>query len=385
LAIVSLLGAALLAAPASAFDQRLYQAAAGGPSASATIVGGYTPDPSQWPWMVSISYRGTNSHFCGGTLVQPTIVLTAGHCVFDGDQLEQNLQVTIGRRDLRQPGGEQIPVAAITPHPDYRPKNHPWDVAVLKLASASTAPLATFLDPTVVLPEGTRATVMGWGLTGPGEAPLSPTLLAADLPLWSGKRCAVAYQQRLHVPSAVCAGFMDGRIDSCPGDSGGPLMVPDKTGTWKLLGVVSYGPECGTPKVPGVYSWLNALPIRQFLAQFIPGIVTGAPGTVPRDARPPSVRVKLSSTTLRRGSRVRARVKLSEAARIRLGVFRVRGEQLVGVRDTLKVSGHRGVNRLVLSARTLGGLPSKGRYVVGTMATARGLDSALQYNAVHVH
>lgn len=383
--LLAALAIAAAAAPASASDQRLAGAFGPGPTASASIVGGYTPDPSQWPWMASVGYRD-GRHFCGGALVQPTVVLTAAHCAFDGGAPEraEEVQVVIGRRDLRVAGGEVIPVAGIDVHPQYRADRHPWDVAVLRLAAPSTAPLATFVDPTVVLPEGTRATVMGWGRTGPGNAPGSPALLAADLPLWSGNRCAVAYQQRLHVPSAVCAGFMDGRIDSCPGDSGGPLMVPDSTRTWKLLGVVSYGPECGTPRVPGVYAWVNALGIRQFLARYVPGIATGAPGTVPRDARPPSVRVRLSSRTLRRGGRVTVRFVLSRPARVRIGLFRVKAERLIGVGKTLVVSGRRGVNRLGLSARTIGGRPAPRRYVLGTMATARGLDSALRYNALRV-
>src|SRR5436190_17875279 len=50
------------------------------PKAHASIVNGYTPDASQWPWIAAISAKyGTGSEiqkqFCGGTLITPGMVL----------------------------------------------------------------------------------------------------------------------------------------------------------------------------------------------------------------------------------------------------------------------------------------------------------------------
>ena len=66
-----------------------------------------------------------------------------------------------------------------------------------------------------------------------------------------------------------CAGFREGRKDSCSGDSGGPFIVNggvnlaahgfERTSSSSspaiVYGVVSFGPNlCGKPKVPGVYT-----------------------------------------------------------------------------------------------------------------------------------
>ena len=80
--------------------------------------------------------------------------------------------------------------------------------------------------------------------------------------VFDGERCRETYKKRggvLSEESQICIGGEKGK-DSCVGDSGSGAMVedaniPGKLGTWKLIGVVSFGPRiCGTENVPGVYS-----------------------------------------------------------------------------------------------------------------------------------
>jgi len=52
----------------------------------------------------------------------------------------------------------------------------------------------------------------------------------------------------------MCAGYEAGGMDSCLGDSGGPLQCRSSTGRWKLIGVTSWGHKCALPKQPGVYT-----------------------------------------------------------------------------------------------------------------------------------
>lgn len=48
----------------------------------------------------------------------------------------------------------------------------------------------------------------------------------------------------------ICAGARGGTQDSCYGDSGGPLVDANSN---TLLGIVSFGLECGHPTAPGIY------------------------------------------------------------------------------------------------------------------------------------
>jgi len=56
-------------------------------------------------------------------------------------------------------------------------------------------------------------------------------------------------------PSFTCAGGEDG-VDVCTGDGGGPLVCPKKSNPKQFVqtGITSWGIECGTKDVPGVYS-----------------------------------------------------------------------------------------------------------------------------------
>ena len=53
--------------------------------------------------------------------------------------------------------------------------------------------------------------------------------------------------------SQICSGYVEGGTDTCQGDSGGP-MVCFQDGSWKLVGITSWGVGCAERKSPGVYT-----------------------------------------------------------------------------------------------------------------------------------
>lgn len=100
--------------------------------------------------------------------------------------------------------------------------------------------------------EGFSAVITGWGTQFFG-GPSSAVLMEVIVPVWSQKRCEIAFTQRIKATS-ICAGAFEGGRDSCQGDSGGPLMIQLPNKRWVTAGIVSWGVRCGEPNHPGIYT-----------------------------------------------------------------------------------------------------------------------------------
>ncbi len=236
-------------------------------SPAQAIVGGQEADEGEYPWMAAI-YSGTPSsgQYCGGTLVAPTVVVTAAHCIdavfgvyiidtLFGPIFSSDVYVMLGSNTLDPSAGEEILVENAYVHPDYNGGGS--DIAILTLTEASQQqPIAwaTPADAALFAP-GTMATVTGWGLTSEnGQG--SNELLEVDVPIMSDAQCET--YQSIDDDVEMCAGYPEGGKDSCQGDSGGPLIVPDGNGGFILAGVVSWGQGCAREESPGVYAEVAA-------------------------------------------------------------------------------------------------------------------------------
>jgi secreted trypsin-like serine protease len=280
IALAVALAACLPASPAAARE----------PVAQASVVNGHPIDISTYPWLGALlndarspagAAGGELERFqCGGSLIAPTIFLTAAHCVTEGDEqlAAPQLHVVFGKSLLGTPGGETVDVTAVVRDPEYARGRYAHDAALLVLSRPVTIAPIPLAGPSSQLREGTTARIAGWGATGEG-APASPQLLGASVPLWSNVRCLRAYRNFIapHEPGhQLCAAKRRGGVDTCQGDSGGPL-IGSRGGADVLLGVVSYGNGCARRGWPGIYTWVASPFIQPWIVRRAAALSSGNP------------------------------------------------------------------------------------------------------------
>ncbi len=203
-------------------------------------------------------------HLCGATIIAPRLALTAGHC---GDVLrywgpDQPFKLLIGQNRLSETTGRSIGITGVVVHPDFKGiyfglEN---DVAILRLAEdAGVTPvaLATPAD-TALMAAGVSANVVGWGVQNLDGA-VPDRLREGVVKLVSDATCDDSYGRSFDPVSSICAGFAAGGVDTCAGDSGGPMVVPDGAGGYTEIGVTSWGFGCAQPNEYGVYARVAAL------------------------------------------------------------------------------------------------------------------------------
>ncbi|MEZ4868700.1 MAG: serine protease [Caldilineaceae bacterium] len=265
-----------------------------------TIVGGQPADPGEWPWQAMVR---SGPYLCGGSLIHAEWVVTAAHCVLDGNNNLYALSdyaIILGEYERGvNDGTEQVlKVKRAVAHPNYNPNTNDNDIALLQLAEPAALNNAVAAIYPIVLPDdgalttvGTMATVTGWGTTAEGGT-LARQLMEVEVPIVSNAQCDQSYG--IITDNMICAGYADGGQDSCQGDSGGPLVVPDGDG-WKLTGIVSFGFGCARPDFYGVYTRVSRY--VTWLEQTIGASLT-EPTATPSPTPSPSATTPTATPTL---------------------------------------------------------------------------------------
>ncbi|CAG2102260.1 unnamed protein product, partial [Medioppia subpectinata] len=100
------------------------------------IVGGNDASFGQFPWQAFVQVGGSR---CGGALVGPAHVVTAGHCVARSQHNPNSIRVTLGdyilHSEIESLPHEVFTVSEVRLHPNFRftPQADRYDVAVLVL------------------------------------------------------------------------------------------------------------------------------------------------------------------------------------------------------------------------------------------------------------
>ena len=238
----------------------------------------------EWPHMCAIlseepvveepGYTGgepqtVNLYQCGGSLIAPGVILTAGHCAEKFRSQPGKLKVRCGEWDTQnqtEPRAHQDrTVQTLDIHPDFNDRNLANDWALLY----TTEPfeLQEHID-TVCLPDpeeqfdGQNCFATGWGKDQFGAAgEYQVVLKEIDLPVVSQQQCQESLRRtrlgrRFQLDdSFICASGIAGK-DTCKGDGGSPLVCQSKGDpfTFVQAGVVAWGIGCGEDATPGVYA-----------------------------------------------------------------------------------------------------------------------------------
>jgi secreted trypsin-like serine protease len=231
------------------------------PDEAGAVIGGSDAPQGHFPFVTALYFNHTepskDTQFCTGSLIDDEWVLTAAHCV-EGFSPGSIATVTNRSNLVNDADGVERVVDQIHIHPRYA-SNDAWDVALLHLNNPVTG-----VSPALILPvtnnnwekPGVSDYIAGWGQTntGPDNPSNYPNVLQyAVVPVHHEQTMQNAYGNHYYPRIQMGAGTTD--VDSCYGDSGGPLYNAH-SGRWYVVGIVSWGKGCAT-HYPGVYVETN--------------------------------------------------------------------------------------------------------------------------------
>jgi secreted trypsin-like serine protease len=274
-----------------------------------SIVGGAQASIRNWPGLVALRAKNTRGdilYFCGGTLIAPSLVLTAAHCV---DKLQRDgaghwqypergvTEIVFDTDNLKTVQDDHVrSIATRVMHPQWTgaPEDgndiallrlsKPWRGFQARLANSGSADAVTQAYAAgfgLLADRDVGGDTIKWTYAGGTAEAGSPLLREVSLPIVNAATCSRTYPG-LSPTGQLCAGYDIGQKDSCYGDSGGPLNAVDTEGCPYQLGIVSYGEGCAKQQGYGVYTRLSAF--LPWLREQAPELRTAAQPIIPESA-----------------------------------------------------------------------------------------------------
>ncbi|GEM_PF-5378951 len=248
--------------------------------AKTAIVGGKSISIKEAPWQLLFETDegdGVTGH-CGATWIGERWILTAAHCVENTVPSQVSVYAGITRNNEAKKSNA-IKVDRIIANADF-PKT--WkDIAVVHLAAditnaiAKPVPFATLADVKAGLTDpGVKIMMTGWGGTN-RNGDLADSLQSLTTTIHDTARYVIEI-------AADGSGLDRG---SCGGDSGGPFVVRDASGTgWIVAGISSFiASYCGDPESPSSYTRVSSF--ASWIQQNT-GMTTGGIAETPRLREP---------------------------------------------------------------------------------------------------
>ncbi|XP_030265547.1 uncharacterized protein LOC115576963 [Sparus aurata] len=222
------------------------------------IVGGEDCPPGECPWQ-ALLLNEEDRGFCGGTILNEYVILTAAHCM----NQSRYIYIKLGEFDVLVDHGNEAThnVETIITHNNYKPKTYHNDIALIKLATPikfsryilpACIPEPDFAEKVLMRqPDGM---VSGFGRIAEGRQP-STILQRLTVPYVDRATCIESTQLRIS-HRMFCAGYDETAKDACQGDSGGP-HVTHYRGTYFITGIVSWGEGCARKGKYGIYTQVS--------------------------------------------------------------------------------------------------------------------------------
>uniref|UniRef100_A0A182IUU5 Peptidase S1 domain-containing protein n=1 Tax=Anopheles atroparvus TaxID=41427 RepID=A0A182IUU5_ANOAO len=247
------------------------------------ILSGVKADRGDVPFIAALGYKleslepeeGPYKWACGSSLIAPSFLLTAAHCVVSKSYGSPQM-VRMGTLNLLTVANDEVQdrtVKHIITHPNYKPSRRYDDIALIEVVSP-------FLFDQLVKPvclstslEDVDSTQLllaaGWGQTETRSSSPDALFIAnlTTVPIDEcgkqfgkvtfGKKKALTHGIR-HSQYCAIGEALDElhRSDTCEGDSGGPLYYTadsDVAEKYYQVGITSFGMNCGS-SVPSVYT-----------------------------------------------------------------------------------------------------------------------------------